>query len=338
VALPRALLDASGLVEQGLRSSLEGRDGLLYRMVRYSLGWCTPQGDPLPGPPPLHPYGALGVLGGQAIGLPSSLLAPVGAAVELLALFHQVHRQVQEGIPGPQERPSLWWVWGPAQAINAGDGLHALARLVLLGLRTQGVDPLRVIEALQALDATALELCEGRFQDLLLQERLDVTVGQCQRIARSQTGALMACALRLPALLGGMPPGRQDLWEEAGRRLGMAIHYWHDLRRWRSPAPEGASGPLLNKGKTLPLALALQGAGPAQKREIGALYAKRVLEPADLQTLLSLLEQVGALPEAEAMAQQALEEGLALWGEASGASVDPAVRQAVSYLATAGPL
>lgn len=335
--LPHSLREASTLVDMGLRASLERRGELLYRMLEYHLGWRNPQGEALT-QPSLYPYGALCVLAGKGVGLSPNVLASLGAAIELLAHFHQVHREIQDGTPGPQERPALWWLWGPAQAINAGDGFHAMARLALTDLGGQGCDALLALEALRLLDKTALEMCEGRFQDLQLQERLEVTVVQCQRIAQAQTGALVGCALTLPALLKGLPPDARALCEQAGRLLGTGIHYWHDLHRWRTVSPAGVSGAMLNKSKTLPLALALQRGGPKEKRELGAFYVKRVLEPSDLPVLASVLERLGAFQEAEGMACQALDEGLALWRQVAGEEAEASLRPVVDYLARELPV
>ncbi|GBD11038.1 (2E,6E)-farnesyl diphosphate synthase [bacterium HR23] len=332
--VPPALLDASRVVERGLRQHLEGRGELLYRMLEYHLGWRDAQGEAISSHS-LYPYGALCVLAGAAQGLAHPLAEGCGAAVELLAHFHQVHREVQDGAPGSQERPTLWWLWGPAQAINAGDGFHAVARLALMGLGGRGVEVSRVLDALRLLDQTALQMCEGRWHDLHLQERLEVTPSQCQRIAQQQTGALIACALTLPAVVLGLSSSVQDLCWQAGQRLGIGISFWHDLRRWRSQA---SSSVLLNKTKTLPLALALQKGGPREKRELGAVFVKRVLEPADLPVLVALLERLEVFQQAEALAQQALEEGMALWRQAVGEAGADTLRPAVFFLAHEAPL
>lgn len=306
-------------------------------MLEYHLGWRDPQGDSTP-TAPVHPYGSLAVLAGQGLGLPATAVAVCGAAVELLAHFHAVHREIQDGTPGSSERPALWWLWGPAQAINAGDGFHALARLTLVqGMQAQGYSSERLVEALRLLDTTALALCEGRYEDLQLQERLEVTVAQCRRIAQSQTGGVVGCALALPAILAHRPSEVQNLCQEAGRRLGEGVHYWHDVRRWRRPVSEGVAGPVLNKSKTLPLALALQRASVREKRELGVVYMKRVLEPADIPALTALLERLGAFTEAESIAQQAIEDGLRLWTSVTGDRGDT-LREAVHYLAHEAPI
>ena len=48
--------------------------------------------------------------------------------------FLQIHDDVQSGSPQRAGRDTVWWKWGPAQAINAGDGMYAMARVALFRL------------------------------------------------------------------------------------------------------------------------------------------------------------------------------------------------------------
>ena len=43
-----------------------------------------------------------------------------------------VHDEIGSGTPNSNGRDTLWWKWGPAQAINAGDCLYSLSRLLII--------------------------------------------------------------------------------------------------------------------------------------------------------------------------------------------------------------
>ena len=64
---------------------------------------------------------------------------PAATAVEFVHHFSLIHDDIQNGNPDRDRRPAVWWHWGPGQAINAGDGLHALARLALFRLSCAAV-------------------------------------------------------------------------------------------------------------------------------------------------------------------------------------------------------
>ena len=52
---------------------------------------------------------------------------PAAAGVEMAHGFSLIHEELRLGSPTRGDRPALWWVWGHAQGINAGDGMYALA-------------------------------------------------------------------------------------------------------------------------------------------------------------------------------------------------------------------
>jgi geranylgeranyl pyrophosphate synthase len=68
---------------------------------------------------------------------------------------------------------------------------------------------------------------------------------------------------------------------------------------------------VINKKKGLPLIYALETAPPAVKRELGTIYMKRVLEPADVTHLIQVLDQAGARNYAQSRARELVEQAMA---------------------------
>jgi geranylgeranyl diphosphate synthase type I len=135
---------------------------------------------------------ALALLVCEALGGDFHPALPVAAAVELVYNFTLVHGEVQAGRVDAQDRPSIWWVWGPAQAINAGDGLHALGRAAIMRLSQRNVPADRVLKAVETLDRACLALCEGQFQDLTFRDQLMVTTHDYYDMIQRKSGALAA--------------------------------------------------------------------------------------------------------------------------------------------------
>ena len=127
--LPQFTSDLSDVLEKELTVIVTSRDIPLYDMMAYHMGWQSAPGIDDPPIPQQRTRGVLCLLACRAFGGASSDAIPAAAAVELVHSFTEVHDDVQGGLPQRDGRDALWWVWGPAQAINAGDGLHALARL-----------------------------------------------------------------------------------------------------------------------------------------------------------------------------------------------------------------
>ena len=135
--------DLSARVDAQLRDVLASRDMELYAMMSYHLGWgARPGDDPAAPPPPPAPrrHGAGCLVAAMAMsGDEGERALPAAAAVEMVASFVEIHDDIQGGHPQRNGRDAVWWVWGPAQAINAGDGMHALARLTMLDLQRRGL-------------------------------------------------------------------------------------------------------------------------------------------------------------------------------------------------------
>ena len=313
-------------LEAELRDCFAGRQGFLYNLLRYHLGWVDREGQPEPETPRQSFHSLLALAAGEAVSGDYAPALPAAAAVELVYNFVLVHNEVQAGRVNPGDRPSLWWVWGPAQAINAGDGLHAMGRAAMLRLSDQGLAAERVLDAIALLDEACLTLCEGQYMDLQFQERLLVTIPEYRDMIGRKTGALTGCAAATGALSAAAAPALVDQFREWGRNLGMAWQITRDIADFWGEQGDGMTASnALNKKKSLPLLYTLEKGSTAAKRELGSIYTKRVLESPDIARVVAIMEEVDARSYAETAARELAAQG---WAEldADGAGI-PAGRQ-----------
>ena len=299
-------------VDQELRSVFDGREGFLYDVLRYHLGWVDRQGTPVDYPRAFHFQSLLSLLCCEAVSGDYQPALPAAAAVELVYNFTLVHGDVQSNRSESQERPSIWWIWGPAQAINAGDGLHALGRTTIMRLARRDVPPERILSAMQSLDRACLTVCEGQYMDLEFQDRLSVTNQAYLDMVGRKTGSLSACAAELGALASGAPSEVCSVFASMGNQLGMAWQINQDvLELWGERGDGMTTANVLNKKKSLPLIYALETAPVASKRELGAIYMKRVLQPEDVSRLVHILDEVDAKSYALTRSSELAEEAFA---------------------------
>ena len=289
----------SSLTEGELKRIVSDRGLPLYSMMEHHLGW-TPD-EAYPGVPTSRPLGALCLASCESLGGNVESALPTAAAVELVLNFCEIHDDIQAGRISRDSRDTVWWKWGPAQAINAGDGMHALARLALLGLAERGVGPDRVFEAVKILDKASLAACEGRFMDLEAQERLDMSSDAYMKMAEAKSGSLYACAMEFGALAADADAETLQAFSDAGRRLGIAVQIADDMTQLASTSDEDASPSedFMNKKKLYPVVRAFEIASPSERRRLGDYYFKRVLEPSDARTLSEIISQLGVSDEAE---------------------------------------
>lgn len=306
-------------VEGELRAIFKGREGFLYKLLRYHLGWVDREGRPQNSGTPLHFQGAVALAACEALNADFRAALPAAAGVELVHHFTLVHGEVQAGRAEDADRPSIWWVWGPAQAINAGDGLHALGRTAMMRMVGNGTSPERVLRAVRSLDTACLRLCEGQYMDLEFQDQMIVTNAAYLEMVNRKAGALTGCAAESGALAAGASNAQCNALQRLGVNLGAAWQISLDIGQlWGKQGDGVTPSNIISKKKSLPLIHALEHGSIAARRELGAIYMKRVLEPEDANKLVAILDETGSRPVAEQRARQLLEEGLAA---ASGADV-----------------
>ncbi len=308
--------DLTARVEAALKETLAGRSLGLYRMMSYHLGWDDAPGMEAGPASRGRSHGVACLVACLAAGGEVDAALPAAAAVELVDGFLQVHDDVQGGQPKRDNRDAVWWVWGPAQAINVGDSFHSLARLALFELHQNGSSAEVTFSAVQMLDEAALDLCEGRFRDFEAQERIDLDVDGYVEMAASKTGALYACSMGLGALAAGSGQSAVDAMSRCGRKLGLALQVRNDVRDvWGGdPSPE-----VLNKKKLLPVVHAIGKAEISEKRRLGDIYFKRVLGPEDVVALREILEEMGSRQFCEDLAARFRSEALEALGQGGSA-------------------
>ncbi|MDP6102682.1 MAG: polyprenyl synthetase family protein [Dehalococcoidia bacterium] len=283
-------------IETELKSLIMGLSLPLYQMMAYHMGWLDDQGE-------AHEVGignrihpTLCALTCEALGGELTKALPAAAALELVHNFSLIHNDIQDGTPERDHRPTVWWVWGPAQGINAGDGMHALARLSLLRQTERGMPSEQALRAAATLDDACLRLCEGQYLDLTYQERMDISQDAYFQMAEGKTAALMSCAAELGAQMASVDERAMQAMALYGRKLGLASQVRDDIRDlWGAENTElPLAGDILNKRKSLPIVYALQNATGAEKRALGDVYFKRMMAPEDIEKLIGVLDSLGA--------------------------------------------
>ena len=240
-------------LDEELRDVFSSRQGFLYDVLRYHLGWTDEQGNPQENLAPLHFPSILALSSCHALSGDFRPALPAAAGVELVYNFTLVHGDVQSGRPDGGDRPSIWWVWGPAQAINAGDGLHALGRTTTMRLGQRGIPPRQVLQAVQSLDRACLVLCEGQYMDLEFQDRLLVTADDYFDMVRRKTGALTGCSAESGALAAAADQDTCARFRDLGANLGMAWQISRDIQDlWGRQGDGMTAGNVLQKKKSLP--------------------------------------------------------------------------------------
>ncbi len=274
-----------------------------YDMMRYHLGWLDQDFQPTQANMGKGVRPLLCLLSCAAVGGDPAEAVRAAAALELLHNFSLVHDDVEDRSPTRRHRPTVWALWGEAQAINVGDALFAYAFQSLLNL-APAVPPARVLDVLQRFTQACIALTEGQHQDMRFEARLDVTTGEYLQMIQGKTAALLAASMEIGASLGGAQPGQIDALRHSGVALGLAFQIQDDiLGIWGDERLTGksAASDILTRKKSLPILFALNGPHGADLR---ALYSRPTLTLDDVPAVLALLDAAGAHSFAAALAEK----------------------------------
>jgi geranylgeranyl diphosphate synthase type I len=217
-------------------------------------------------------------------------------AVELAHNFSLVFDDVQDHDELRRGRPSVWKVWGPGQAINAGAALETLVtRAVIDLLPARFAD--RTRPALLLLTDAMLALCRGQVLDLQFEQRVDVSVDEYMEMVGLKTAALFECAARLGGVAAGVGDASSDKAGKFGYHLGIAFQVIDDiLGVWGSTIktgkPEGSD--FKNGKKTLPTLVALKGGAAGNRRVLRSLLTHAKFTAAEMETTRAIITQSSA--------------------------------------------
>lgn len=312
---------------QYLRSALsEGSPALLYRMMRYHLGWEDEQGRSLAGGggKALRPNLCLWAC--QAAGGDWRTALPAAAALELVHNFSLVHDDIQDGDSERRHRPTVWSLWGQPQAINAGDSLLALGHLVMLRLAERGVAPAKVIEACRLLDEACLTMIEGQCLDIDFEDRREVSVEAYLDMIARKTGALLGASLHLGALVAVDDEPQVKRFARCGRFLGLGFQIRDDiLGVWGAADVTGkpVAADIRRRKKSLPVVYAMAVAHAKEREQLLRIYSQGAPGEEEVSTVLQLLDSHRAHDYCQQMTQERVEQALA---ELALADIEPRAR------------
>jgi geranylgeranyl diphosphate synthase, type I len=300
----------------------------LYGMMRYHLGWATTGFTPERAKAGKRLRPLLCLLCCAAAGGDPERAAPAAAAIELLHNFTLVHDDIQDNSAFRHNRRTVWSIWGMAQGINVGDGMHAIAHRALLGLRERGVAAEQVLDLTAGFDETVLRICEGQFQDIGFESRWDISAADYRAMIGGKTAAIFAYAARAGATLAGAPPERVAAFERFGAALGLGFQVRDDLLGiWGETAVTGkqTADDIRRRKKSLPIIMLHEQAVDANRAYLESLYVGEEVAPDEIATVLEMLDRAAIEDACQEIVERYHIEAAALLNTAQAAGPAAAV-------------
>ncbi len=220
------------------------------------------------------------------------------AGLEIYHNFTLLHDDLMDKADLRRGKPVVHKVWNENAAILSGDAMLMLAyRYVAEGLKTKHRS------AFDLFGRTAIEVCEGQQLDMEFEQREDVTVDEYIGMIRLKTSVLLACGLKMGALLADAPAPDADALYEYGVNLGLAFQLKDDLLDVygdTSVFGKKIGGDILCNKKTYMLIRAAELASPEQKAElVGWVEALNPDPEKKIEAVVSIYNKVGIREECE---------------------------------------
>lgn len=274
-------------------------------MLRYQMGYVDERLRPASHPGKrVRPFLCLAVC--EALSGTFIPALPAAAGIELLHNFSLIHDDIEDRDPVRHHRPTVWKVWGEAQAINAGDAMFAVAGRAVASCEAKESSPLLA----QEFQETALALTKGQYLDMSFEARQEVTTDEYMQMISLKSAALIAFSTWAGALIGGARRPRLGLLSQFGEELGLALQIYDDIQGiWGDASKTGkqAHTDLSSRKKTYPVVAAFTEATGRDLETIRGFYQK---ESQDIPAVVVAIERAGVLQASQVELQQHLRTSL----------------------------
>lgn len=212
--------------------------------------------------------------------------------LEIYHNFTLLHDDVMDRADVRRGKPCVHKVWNDNTAILSGDTM-----IVDSFIRMQQCDPAHLPDVMDVFSRTALEISEGQQYDMEFESRNDVKEEEYLEMIRLKTSVLLACAVKIGALLGNATNEDAALLYDFGEKIGLAFQLQDDyLDVYGDFAVFGKriGGDILCNKKTYLLIKAFEHANEGQRKELESWISRTEYAPQEkIDAVTRLYNEIG---------------------------------------------
>jgi len=190
----------------------------------------------------------------------------VAIGIELFHNFTLMHDDIMDHAPIRRGKDTVYKKWNANVAILSGDTMFALATEYISNIQTTVL-----AEVLQVFTMTARQVCEGQQYDMNFESRENVFLPDYIRMIRLKTAVLIACSLKLGAVVAGANAEEKKRIYAFGENLGLAFQLQDDLLDTfgvENKLGKEIGGDIIAKKKTFLYVKALELANDMQREKL----------------------------------------------------------------------
>ena len=222
---------------------------------------------------------------------PESIL-PTACAIETYHNYTLLHDDLMDNAEMRRGMPTVHVKWDANTAILSGDSMLVLAFQRMMQCSENKLKPV-----LELFTETSLEIGEGQQYDMDFETRTDVTEDEYIEMIRLKTSVLLACALKIGAILADAPDADADNLYKFGEQMGLAFQLQDDyLDVYGDPAVFGKAigGDILCNKKTYMLINAFNRADESRRDELLKWVTAEKFDPKEkIATVTDIYNKVG---------------------------------------------
>jgi geranylgeranyl diphosphate synthase type I len=288
-------------IEKEMQSIISSGSLPLYDMLRYHMGWIDEKGNSGDFGKGKFLRATLCILayistlkeGEEEKG---STVMPLAGSIELIHNFSLIHDDIQDNDIQRRHKPTLWYIWGKPQAINAGTTMKILANLAITRLENYGISCEKQLKVFRIINESCLKMLEGQYLDIEFEDKSEVSIDEYITMIERKTASLIEGAILIGAALNLEKDGLERL-RKFGNLLGIAFQIRDDiLGIWGSQDKTGKphASDILKKKKSFPIVYTLNNAPEKMKKNLLKIYESKRINENQMLTVLGYLEDVEA--------------------------------------------
>lgn len=229
--------------------------------------------------------------------------------IEVFHNFTLLHDDLMDKADKRRNKPTVHKVWNDNTAILSGDAMLIAAYQLIAGTETK-----QLKEILDLFTTTALEICGGQQYDMEFESRTDVTDTEYIEMIRLKTAVLLACSLKMGAIMGNASPEDADHLYEFGINIGLAFQLQDDLLDvYGNTATFGKNigGDIICNKKTFLLIHAFERANTEQKATLNHWINRKTFDPAEkIAAITAIYNELGLKAITTARIQEYYDKGM----------------------------
>ena len=216
-------------------------------------------------------------------------------ALEIYHNFTLLHDDLMDHADVRRGKPTVHKRWDANTAILSGDVMLSLADVYMSRVSD---DHFR--EVMGTFHKTSIEIAEGQQYDMDFETRTDVTEPEYIEMIRLKTSVLLACALKIGAILGGATKEDAEHLYRLGESIGLAFQLRDDyLDVYGNPEVFGKKigGDILCNKKTYLYINALRLANEEQRAQLDHWATATDIDPEEKIAAVTAIYTALGLPE-----------------------------------------